>query len=236
MKSSEEAYQSFLNLRAEAANYELEFQTEADTRARLISRIIHDVLDWPQQNVKREDYANPGFMDYLLLTNKPIIVVEAKKSGDTFDLPSDATTKKLFTLNGVIRTIKNLAAHIDQVCQYCWHNGVEYAVITNGPQWVAFKAFTDGIHVGQGRVILFNSLDDIADRFAEFWSLLAKVQVENNSLHRAFQPSDAHVFQYTRIADLNRRKERISRNLLSPDITRVQNSNYSERPDLLVLN
>ncbi len=44
MKTSEDCFQAFLKIKSEAVQFELQFQTEADTRARLISRILHEVL------------------------------------------------------------------------------------------------------------------------------------------------------------------------------------------------
>jgi hypothetical protein len=48
VRSSEECFESFKALKSEVDLYPLETQTEADTRARIISRVLHDVLDWPQ--------------------------------------------------------------------------------------------------------------------------------------------------------------------------------------------
>jgi hypothetical protein len=224
MRTSEECFAEFLKLKAESAQYNMAYQNEADTRARIISRIVHDVLDWPQQNVKREPYANPGYMDYVLFTNKPLAVIEAKRSGDTFDLPPDITkSSRAFLLGGILRVVKNLQEHIDQVAKYCLSNGIEYAIVTNGPQWVIFKALrTDGIHIAQGHVIVFSGLDDIERRFIEFWSILAKPQVDNHSLARAFLPTDAHVYEYRRVTDeLHYRNEKVTRNRLSQDLEPV---------------
>jgi hypothetical protein len=200
------------------------YQTEADTRARLISRVLHDVLDWPQQNVKREPHANPGYMDYVLLTNKPVAVVEAKRSGDTFQLPPDiGKPGRPFLLGGILRSAKTLQEHIDQVAKYCLSNGIEYAVVSNGLQWVVFKALrTDGIHIAQGLALVFSGLADIEQRFVEFWTLLAYSQVCNHSLTRAFLPTEAHVYQYRRVTDeLHYRNEKVSRNRLSSDLEPV---------------
>ncbi len=217
MKSSEDSFKSFVQLKSDLSKYPLHTQTESDTRARLISRILGDVLDWPPENINREEQANPGFMDYVLITNRRVAVLEAKRSGDTFSLPPDVSTAANFTLNGILRTVRNLKQYIDQVSSYCFQNGIEYAIVSNGLQFVIFKAVrTDGIHIGQGRVIVFKDFDDIENRFLEFWSLLAKPNVENNSLVRTFQPSDSVVFQYKRLTDeIHRYREKISRNALS---------------------
>jgi hypothetical protein len=220
MKSSDEAFEAFTRLKAEFQSFDLAGHTEADTRARVISRLLHDVLDWPQANVKREEHAHPGFIDYVLLTNVRLLAIEAKKSGDTFRLPPDITTARAFTLGGVLRTVKNLQEYIDQVCGYCWRNGIEYAIVTNGNQWVIFRACrTDGIQLANSRAVVFNGFDDLENRFVEFWTLLAKDQVENNSLLRAFQALTSPVLQYQRITDrLRGQRETVSRNVLSIDL------------------
>jgi predicted type IV restriction endonuclease len=105
MKSSEECYQAFLRVKGDLHKYSLEKQTEADTRARLIDRILAEVLDWPPESILREEHAHPGFMDYVLMLNKRVAVLEAKKSGDTFQLPHDITSGKTFTVNGIITKV-----------------------------------------------------------------------------------------------------------------------------------
>jgi hypothetical protein len=65
VKSSEDCFKSFELIVADQAQFNLAVQTEADTRARIITRILRDALDWPEPNISREEYANPGFMDYV---------------------------------------------------------------------------------------------------------------------------------------------------------------------------
>ena len=150
--------------------------------------MLGEVLDWPNDQINREENANPGFMDYVLILNRRVAVLEAKKSGDSFRLPLDITASKSFTLNGIIRKVANLQAHIDQVLSYCFKNGIEYAIVSNGTQFVVFRAVrVDGIHIGQGRVVVFNGFDDMDKRFVDFWGLLSRPAVESNSLQRTFQ-------------------------------------------------
>lgn len=220
MKSSEECYNAFLQLKADLPKYPLQDQTEADTRARLIDRVLSEVLDWPNHQISREENAHPGFMDYVLILNRRVAVLEAKKSGETFHLPSDITSRKPFTLNGIIRKVANLQTYIDQVLGYCFNNGIEYAIVSNGLQYVVFRAVrVDGIHIGQGKVVVFNGVDDIEKRFLEFWELLSRTAVESNSLPRTFQDSEPPGFQYQRLADhVHPVREKVTRNRLSPDL------------------
>lgn len=220
MKSSEECLQAFLRLKGDLPKYPLDSETEADTRARLIDRVLAEVLDWPPENITREEHANPGYMDYVLVVSRRIAVLEAKKSGDTFHLPHDITSGKTFTLNGIIRKVANLQVHINQVTGYCFSNGIEYAVVSNGLQYVIFRAVrVDGIHVGRGRVLVFNGFEDIEERFVSFWELLSKSGVESNSLPRAFQDPGTPIFSYRRVVDqIHAIKEKVTRNRLSPDL------------------
>jgi hypothetical protein len=220
MKSSEECYQAFLKLKDDLHKYPLDTQTEADTRARLIDRIVAEVLDWPQENIAREENAHPGFMDYVFLVNRRVAVLEAKKSGDSFELPHDVVSGKKFSLNGIISRVRNLQTHINQVTNYCFNNGIEYAIVSNGLQYVIFRAVRiDGIHIGRGKVIVFNGVQDVEARFVEFWELLSKSSVESGSLQRAFEDSTGPSLEYRRVADqIHSLKERVTRNGLSEDL------------------
>ena len=223
MRSSDECFQAFLKLRSEVHNYQLDSQTEADTRARLIDRVLSEVLDWPPERVLREENANPGFMDYVLVVGRRVVVLEAKKSGNTFLLPHDIISGKAFTLGGIIRRVPGLQAHIDQVTRYCSNNGIEYAIVSNGLQYVIFRAVRiDGIHIARGRVLVFNGLEDIETRFVEFWELLSVQSVESHSLQRSFQDSGGPSLQYRRVADqVHSYREKVSRNALSQDLEQL---------------
>jgi len=62
---------------------------EADTRHRVIDRILHDVLCWPRSSVSCECYTKAGFADYVLIGRRGghVLFIEAKKSGNYFTLP-----------------------------------------------------------------------------------------------------------------------------------------------------
>jgi hypothetical protein len=234
LKSSEECLEAFEKLQADLPNYPIEKQTESDTRARLIDRMLSDVLGWPPQNISREESAHPGFMDYVLVLNRRIAVLEAKKSGDTFELPHDITKPgRIFTLNGIIQKVANLQAHINQVQTYCLNNGIEYAIVSNGLQYVIFRAVrVDGIHIGRGRVFVFSGFDDISKRFINFWELLSKTSVESGSLSRAFQDPMTPAFQYKRVTDqIHESKEKVTRNRLSPDLEPIISEYMGEITD-----
>jgi hypothetical protein len=62
---------------------------EADTRHKIIDTILHDVLAWPKNRVRLEEFVKPGFVDYVLTkpNGDPLIFIEAKRDGKFFTLP-----------------------------------------------------------------------------------------------------------------------------------------------------
>ncbi len=80
--------------------------TEADTRAQFVSRVLHDVLGWPTTSIRRETAAHAGWVDYELTTTRPIAVIEAKRTGQTWITPNTLIRKR-YTLSGLLKTIKS---------------------------------------------------------------------------------------------------------------------------------
>jgi hypothetical protein len=129
-------------LRADLVGRDL---NEADTRHRIIDFILHDFLAWPKNRVNVEQHVSSGYIDYVLSrsTGEPIILVEAKREGIFFSLPSGDLADKLsgYISIGKLITDANIRAAIVQVRAYCLDAGCEYASITNGHEWIFFKIF-----------------------------------------------------------------------------------------------
>ena len=223
MKSSEECYAEFTRLELELRNLNLSLHSESDTRAKVIDRMLVHVLNWPELNIVREPYTDAGFLDYKLVTQRPIAVLEAKKTGDTFLLPPDVATTRALTVGGIIRTVKNIKEHIDQATSYCSAAGVPFAIVTNGFQWLVFVGSrTDGEEVLKGKLLVFRSLEDIHTRFIEFWSLLSYASVVDNSLRRALLPEAMANANYRRVVDeLHHRNDKVTRNVLGSSLAPI---------------
>src|SRR5262249_49087456 len=79
---------------------------EADTRHKIIDRLLHEVLAWPHTAVACERNVAAGYIDYVLADSagRPALVIEAKRSGKYFQLPrsvakgSDLKRMRLKTL------------------------------------------------------------------------------------------------------------------------------------------
>lgn len=117
---------------------------EANTRHQIIDKVIHELLSWPQESVLCEEYINPGFADYILTNgNKKALIIEAKKEGEFFTIPNSFNSKALYEYIKIenLLTDDSIKAAIQQVQIYCVTEGIPFACITNGHEWIFFKPF-----------------------------------------------------------------------------------------------
>jgi hypothetical protein len=83
--------------------------SEADTRAKVIDKILTEVLGWPEQAIQRERHVHEGYLDYELEVHKKhLITVEAKKAGTPFVFPLQERAHRLLKLSGSILTIPEI--------------------------------------------------------------------------------------------------------------------------------
>jgi hypothetical protein len=175
------AYENFLKIYNEYQG-KRGLYNEADTRAKIIDYILRDTLGWGESFVKRENHTNAGYTDYELLINEsPVIVLEAKKSGEYFEIPQ-SKTNRAYKINGSISSVSNLMDAINQVHQYCTELGCKYAAVFNGYQLVIFPAISIGSPWRDNYCVIYNSLDDIKENFNQFWNTLAYENVIDGSL------------------------------------------------------
>ncbi|HEY7312674.1 MAG TPA: hypothetical protein VH643_25135 [Gemmataceae bacterium] len=189
--------------------------SEADTRVKLIDRVLVDVLGWPESNISREDHVNSGFIDYCLAANStPMLAVEAKREDAAFVL-AQKHTDEWYNLDGVLVTSKPIKDAIDQVRAYCDDHDppIRYAIATNGYTWIVFRAIRDDIGWRKGRARVFPSLEGVAAAFAPFWNLLAYQQVTSGSLTEAFSQS----------LRASRRLDRVNQRLYNADLPLLRN-------------
>lgn len=106
---------------------------ESAVRGQIIDPILK-ALGWntdDPEDVRTELVSDEGFSDYCLFRNKrKILCVEAK------NLSKNVEDKK----------------RIHQLAKYCFNDGMEYGVITNGAVWILFKSFQKGIEMERRRI------------------------------------------------------------------------------------
>lgn len=157
---------------------------EAETRLKIIDKILFEILGWTHDDIHVEQRVSEDgsvtFADYIVQTASTAFIVEAKKIGVAFDTsPTDRRLKLTQTnLQGAFGDA------IIQARDYCRKLGIQFAVVTNGNQWITFPAIrTDKVSFASSYAIVFNSLESILKHdLAEFKDLLSRKAVVNSSL------------------------------------------------------
>lgn len=157
---------------------------EATTRRSLIDTLVKDVLAWPDDQVRCEEYAEGDYLDYSLGSPYCLAVVEAKRVGHSFDGPA-GVYGGWHALSVFRDHSKSNQDAIDQVLRYCQKSGVGLAVLSNGNQILAFLGSrSDGKKPTQGRAVYYSSFADMSARFHELWDMLSFEGVKRGDLGR----------------------------------------------------
>ncbi len=177
--------------------------TESDTRANVLDRLIHDVLEWPRTIgvVDREPFANPGFIDYRFSHGRPLLLLEAKAAGVTFSFPYRKNRRRSVKIESTLFPDKPLKEAVVQVQSYCNNTGCRFAVATNGYSFVIFRAISEGTSWMSLPALVFYDLRDIDVNFTEFWNLLSYEAVIDGKLDAAFRTSSSPSRGYYRPLD-----------------------------------
>ncbi len=159
---------------------------EADTRHQIIDEIIHSVLSWPKSLTKCESFIDPGYADYRLKKNNgtDLLFIEAKKEGLYFNCPENFNTGALAKHIKVetLLTDNNIQKAIIQVRNYCIEEGCEFAVITNGHEWIFFKTFEKGKNWKKLKAFVIFSNKYFSDMFIEATNNFGYTAIRDGSL------------------------------------------------------
>ncbi|MFZ2162711.1 MAG: hypothetical protein WAW02_10885 [Sideroxyarcus sp.] len=189
MDAIDQASLNFKNILAEVACLDKKKWTESDTRLKVIDRILFEVLGWDKnESVKTEDQAGVGFTDYTMLhQGSARLVVEAKRDSIDFAL-GNRDSANGYKLNGPVFNTSAKEA-IKQVIVYCAFKSCELACVTNGAEWIVFRAnrLGDGKDILDGKGIIFSSLQSIESNFRVFFDLLSRSANESLRYRGEFQ-------------------------------------------------
>lgn len=177
----ERALQRLEKLIAQEARRSTEDRNEAATRFDLIDGLLMDILGWPRDEVRPEERAGDGWADYVLGRPQRQLVVEAKREGQSFNLPPE--TPRIAPLATLFRLDPTLRAVANQARQYASDFGLPYAAVTNGRQIVAFLANRiDGVEPLRGKGLAFPSFEAMREGFTDLWNGLSRPGVESRRL------------------------------------------------------
>ncbi|MDB4945845.1 MAG: hypothetical protein JWP97_5379 [Labilithrix sp.] len=158
---------------------------EAATRLLFINEVLENVLGWPVENFNPEEHVASAsevegdakrsqWLDYHLRSGESLrLVVEAKRSGETFSLPADRKQRKIQLSTLSTNHGKPLKQVLKQAREYCWQVGTHGFVVTNGHQWIASLAFAQNVAAEKFDAIVFYDLEDIETNLLEFIELLS---------------------------------------------------------------
>jgi len=190
--------------------------TEADTRAKIIDILFKDVLGWTEGAIRREERCfgedKGGYIDYTFASDANRFIVEAKKAGEYFEMPSGIQLRARSA--GVLTRSPSLIRAISQVREYCLATNVPVGVVSNGLQLAVVRARAGSQH--DYDVLLFDGIRALDAHFVLFWNLLSPLGCCEAELRKALDHESPVRLppQFSRriLDDLPRRDEAISRN------------------------
>jgi hypothetical protein len=180
----DQAYERLLKIRGEIEAAITVGPNEADTRLRVLDRLLFEVLEWKHESVFAEPPTPSGYIDYKLTIgeHRGAIIIEAKKVGR---LKPGTKSHEVMTVALSGPVVKPLLGGVKQAMSYAVENGVPVAAVTDGNTWLFFRASrTDGVPPLQGKGILFPSFDAVLKDFAKFVELFSMTAIVNR-LHLA---------------------------------------------------
>lgn len=173
------------------SDIEVSMRNEAQTRFDIIDKVLFDCLDWSRDEAKVERSVEGKYTDYEL-GRKKIAVVEAKREGLSFNIPSGTITNNKIKLSTLFALEKsNIKEAVLQAKNYCSERGIQYGIVTNGHQYICFLASrTDGVSIKDGSAIVFTSLKDILENFELAWESMSKYGLANGTVNQLFKKSN----------------------------------------------
>jgi len=157
-------------------------KNEAETRFHFIDEFLITCLGWDRETIHVENYESGEYTDYEL--GKPrSLILEAKREDATFELPVDPQRKFIQPLCSIMDLCRMAKSAIEQVQGYCAKRGVRYAVISNGPQLIAFIAVRlDGKSPFDGMAFVIDSFSQLKLRFMDIYQYLSPAGIEAHKL------------------------------------------------------
>ena len=158
-------------------------RNEATTRLHLIDRLFFECLGWDRTECISEESHGGQYTDYRFRTPGVNLVVEAKREGNSFILPS-GTTQRVRPISYFRNHEPQVYSAISQAVQYCVSRGVQFGAVSNGHQLIAFLGSrTDGVPPLEGQALVFpDVLGMEVQEFHVLWQTLSKAGLRDRNL------------------------------------------------------
>jgi GTPase SAR1 family protein len=222
MTNIDQAKNEFDRLKNSISKFMFDDNNESDTRSKIIDNYLINVLGWSENDIKREGHLDTGFFDYKINCPATSFVIEAKRNYKEFVLPSSHNKVKLKTI------LKENIDVITQIRSYCGDIGLQYGIITNGRQFIVAKFYnSDGKDWKDNDCLIFHSIEDIENRFVEFYENTSKFSIINNGGFK-FNYFPIEKEAKTILSTLIKREKEIDRNNLSAQISPIIDRFFGE--------
>jgi len=163
-------------------------RNEATTRFQLIDRLLLECLGWFPEDCTCEDRLGGTFADYTLGVEHKALVVEAKKVGIYFELPSGFSRTKC-KISTLVELDKSIGDAIAQAAGYCKDRGIAFGAVCNGWQLIGFiGSRADGVAPMDGDAIVFGSLESMRANFPVFWKCFSRPGAVGFGMYQEIQP------------------------------------------------
>jgi hypothetical protein len=162
-------------------------RNEATTRLQLVDRLFLDFLAWSRNDFVAEPHHAGEYADYVASAPRPLLIVEAKREGNYFELPAGSTAVE-YSIPSVVRDNPNLGDALKQVARYCQERGIPLAAVCNGHQLVCFVAVRTDLAPLEGRALVFPSLPFMLDHFKDLWDAVSKPGIEEKKMPSRLLP------------------------------------------------
>lgn len=155
---------------------------EATVRFQIVDLLLEDVLGWSKGMIHVEVHHDEDYSDYEI-GNPVQLLIEAKRASKDFKIPSGYKSK-LIPISVLCDYSKDTKEALGQALDYCKKRGIQFGAICNGMQFIAFLASrTDAIPPLEGNALVYSSLDDILERFVQFWECFSSPGMAHNYVH-----------------------------------------------------
>ena len=122
---------------------------------------------------------------------------------------------------------------VDQIRRYLFEKGLQYAVITNGHQFIIGKfCNTDGSDWKHNKCLIFNGHEDISERFMSFYNILSKNSISQNSGFKIFLEEAIQREGKTILSIIPANDSELVRNSISSELTPIIDKLFGELYDI----
>jgi hypothetical protein len=206
--------------------------TEADTRSKLIDPLFKWVLGWGEIDIRREEPVADGFVDYLIGAEYPHLHVEAKRLQPRFRLSAPSRSRILQLSGPHLLGERTTRPVLEQAARYAFELGTDFALVTNGDQFIIFKTKLPGRKWREGFALVWHDYQDVKQDFAAFFALLSRDSVRAGSLFESFEKAEGVTTElYSPLEFVHNPDAELVRNRFWDNISRIVGPLLTDQPD-----